>query len=178
MASNPPRDSVPHFLLFNWHFTAKIALVIAAISCLGAVLILHFITGATGSSYAEVARYFSLSRHSIGPTMLVAGLILVSFASVITWLIALYASFYVAGPLFRFAKNLESLIEHGPGPVIPTRKTDRLKQEEEKMKQAVARLHQHYSEIRTAAEEALSQLDAQPAPALARLKNLDNDVRL
>lgn len=178
MESDQTQGSQPHFLLFNWHFVAKIALIIAAVSCLGAVLVLHFITGSSGENYAEVARYFSLSRKSIGPTLLVAGLILISFASIITWLIALYTSFYIAGPLFRFSRNFETLIKHGPTSLIPTRKTDNLKQEEQQIKLSVARLQRHYSEIRTMAEQALAQLDSQPASAVARLKELDRAARL
>lgn len=168
----------PRFLLFNWHFVAKIALIIAAVSCLGAVLVLHFITGSSGENYAEVARYFSLSRKSIGPTLLVAGLILASFASIITWLIALYTSFYIAGPLFRFSRNFESLIEQGPISPVPTRKTDRLKQEEQQIKRSVIKLQQHYGEMRAAAEEALAHLDSQPASSIAKLKEIDREARL
>ena len=171
------REQVPRFL-FNWHFVAKIALIIAALSCFGAVLILQFITGGAGTSYAEVTRYFSLSRHSIGPTMLVAGLILVSFASVITWLMALYTSFYIAGPLFRFARNFETLIAHGSGTMMATRKTDRLKLEEQQMRRSVTKLQQHYSGMRTAAEQALAQLGPHSAAAITQLKELDHEARL
>lgn len=178
MANDQTQGSQPHFLLFNWHFIAKIALIIAALSCLGAVLVLHFITGSLGESYAEVARYFSLSRKSIGPTLLVAGLILVSFASIITWLIALYTSFYIAGPLFRFSRNFETLIEQGPTSLIPTRKADSLKQEEQQIKRSVTKLQQHYSEMRAMTEEALAQLDAQPTASITKLKELDREAHL
>ena len=56
------QESQPRSLLFNWHFVAKIALVIAAISCLAAVLVLNYITGSIGQNYVEMARYFSSSR--------------------------------------------------------------------------------------------------------------------
>ena len=132
MPNNPIPEN-PQPTIFQWHFIAKIALLLAAVTCLGAVLVLHFITGDAGQNYADMARYFSASRKNIGPTMLVAGLILISFTSLITWMMTLYASFYIAGPLFRFARNLEILIEHGPTSPIPTRKTDRLKNEEQQI---------------------------------------------
>ena len=173
------QETHPRFLLLNGHFVAKIALVIAAISCLAAVLVLNYITGSIGQNYAEVARYFSSSRASIGPILLVAGLILVSFVSVITWLMALYTSFYIAGPLFRFSRNLEVLIKQGPTTLIPTRKTDLLKEEEQIIKRSVARLQQHYSEMRATAEEILGQHDSQPPtllPLIAKLKKGDHEV--
>ncbi len=175
------QESQPRSLLFNWHFVAKIALVIAAISCLAAVLVLNYITGSIGQNYVEMARYFSSSRASVGPTLLVAGLILVSFVSVITWLMALYTSFYIAGPLFRFSRNLEVLIKQGPIPLMPTRSTDLLKEEERVIKRSVARLQQHYSEMRATAEEMLGQLDSQPSTLnalIAKLKKGDHEVHL
>lgn len=178
MANDQTLTNHPRFLLFNWHFVAKIALILAAVSCLGAVLVLHFITGSLGENYAEVARYFSLSRKNIGPTILAAGLILVSFASIITWLIALYTSFYIAGPLFRFSRNFEILIEQGPAMLTPTRKSDSLKLEEQQIRRSVAKLQQHYGEMRALAEDALSRLDSQPASSIEQLKEIDRAAHL
>lgn len=175
--SNNATENLTH-KLYQWHFIAKIALVLAAVTCLGAVLVLHFITGDMGQNYADIARYFSSSRKNIGPTMLVAGLILVSFTSLITWMMALYASFYIAGPLFRFARNLETLIEQGPTSLIPTRKTDRLKNEEQQMKRSVEKLQMHYGKMRTIVEEMLAQPDFPAAASITRLKELDREVRL
>lgn len=177
MSNNSTPENLTH-KLYQWHFIAKIALMLAAVTCLGAVLVLHFITGESGQNYSDMARYFSSSRKNIGPTMLVAGLILISFTSLITWVMALYASFYIAGPLFRFARNLETLIEHGPTSLIPTRKTDRLKNEEQQIERSVARLQAHYIKMRAATEEMLAHPDRLAAASIAKLKEVDREVRL
>ena len=171
-------EQQPPFLLFNWHFVGKIALVVAAISCLAAVLVLHFITGSSGQNHAEVIRYFSQSRQGVGQVLLAVGFILISFASIITWLIALYTSFYIAGPLFRFARNFETLSKQGPVALPPIRKTDRLKNEEQQIKLSVDRLQKHYGQMRSAIDEAIAKLDTQPSVWVAELKNIDREASL
>ena len=177
MANDQTQGNEPRFLL-HLHLVAKIALIVGAVSCLGMLLVLTFITDKSGASYGAIIRSYSLSRQHLGPTMLIAGLFLVSFSGVITWLISLYASFYIAGPLYRFSRNLETFIAQGPTTPVPTREKDHLKQEEQQIKRSIAKLQQHYGEMRAAAEEALSQLDSQSAPAIAKLKELDREAHL
>jgi len=114
------------------------------------------------------------------PTLLVAGLFLVSFSGVITFLISLYTGFYIAGPLYRFARNLEIFIEQGLVAPIPTREKDQLKQEEQLIKRSSIRLQNHYGALRAATDTALSQLAAQqdPSAAIAQLKELERAARL
>lgn len=168
----------PRFLLFNWRFVVKIILVVAAVSCLAAILVLIFIMGKSGNTHAAISSYFSLSRKQIGPTLMVVGFFLVAFAGFITWLFALYTSHYIAGPLYRFARNIEMLIKQGLADPIPTRQKDHLKQQEMQLQRTVTRLQQHYSEVRLATEEALSQLYTQPTVSIKKLKELDREVHL
>lgn len=179
MANDKTLGNEPGFLL-HLRFIAKIALLIGAVSCISMLLVLTFITDKSGTSYGGIIRSYSLSRQHLGPTLLVAGLFLVSFSGVVTWLISLYTSFYIAGPLYRFARNLESFIQHGPSTPLPTRKHDQLKLEEQQIKHSSAKLQHHYHAMRSAAEEAIAQLAVQqnPAHAIAKLKDLDREARL
>lgn len=168
----------PRFLLLNMRFVAKVALIIGGLSLLGMVLVLIFITGKSGGSYSAISHSYSLSQQNLGPTMLIAGLFMVAFSGFVTWLFALYTSHYIAGPLLGFARNFEAQIKHGSATLIPVRKNDHLKREEQKIKRSLARLHLHYSDMRSATETALSQLGAQPGPAIAKVKELDREARL
>lgn len=167
-------------LLLRVQLVAKIALIIGGVSCLAMVLALNFITDKSGVSYDTIIRSYSLGRQHLGPTLLVEGLCLVSFAGVFTWMVALYAGFYIAGPLFRFARNLEEFIAKGPVTPLPTRQKDKLKQEEQQMLRSIIRLQNHYGAMRAATETALAQLDAQKSPAVAisQLKELDRAAHL
>lgn len=144
------------------------------------VLALTFITDKSGVSYDTIIRSYSLSRQHLGPTLLVEGLCLVAFAGVFTWLVSLYAGFYIAGPLYRFSRNLEDFIEQGPITPLPTRQKDKLKHEEQQILRSIVKLQNHYGAMRAATETALAQIDAQqdPAAAIAQLKELDRAARL
>src|SRR4030065_873565 len=100
-------------IFFHLKLVAKITLLVGAAACAGLILTLMSISHQSGSSYAETIRSFSLTREHLGTRLLVAGLFLVAFAAVITWLIALYSSFRIAGPLYRSACNLEIFLAQG-----------------------------------------------------------------
>lgn len=167
-------------LLLRLRLVSRIALIVGGLACLSMVLVLTFITDKSGVNYDTIIRSFSLSRQHLGPALLVAGLFLVSISGVITFLLSLYTGFYIAGPLYRFARNLESFIEQGPVAPIPTRDKDKLKHEEQLIKRSIVKLQSHYGAMREATETALAQIDAQqnPAAAIAQLKKLDRAARL
>ncbi|MDO8413152.1 MAG: hypothetical protein Q7S51_05100 [Gallionellaceae bacterium] len=178
MTNNQTPGHTPRFLLFNWRFVIKTVLIVAAVSCVAATLVLIFVLGKSGTTHAAVSSYFSLSRKQIGPTLIFVGFFMVGFAGFMTWLFALYTSHYIAGPLYRFARNIEILIKQGLVTPIPTRKKDLLKLQEKQMQLSVAKLQQHYGAIRAATEEALLQLNSQSAVSIKKLKELDREVRL
>ena len=179
MALDQSSQDKTYFLL-RLRLISKIALMVGGLSCLCMVLVLHFITDNSGVNYETIIRSYSISRQHIGPTLLVAGLFLVAFSGAITFLIALYTGFYIAGPLFRFARNMELFIEHGAVTPIPTRKHDLLKQEEQQIKRSIIKLQKHYDEIRLTADTALFQLATQqnPSVAIAKLKEIDREIQL
>ena len=181
MALDQSSQDKTYFLLrLRLRLISKIALMVGGLSCLFMLLVLHFITDNSGVNYETIIRSYSISRQHIGPTLLVAGLFLVAFSGAITFLIALYTGFYIAGPLFRFARNMELFIEHGAVTPIPTRKHDLLKQEEQQIKRSIIKLQKHYDEIRLTADTALFQLATQqnPSVAIAKLKEIDREIQL
>lgn len=167
-------------LLLRLHLVAKIALIVGGVSFLAMVLALSFVTDKSGVGYGTIIRSFSMSRQHLTMALLIEGLCLVSFAGVFTWLVSLYAGFYIAGPLYRFARNIEDFIEQGPVTPVPTRQKDKLKYEEQQILRSIAKLQSHFGAMREAAETALAQIDAQqnPAAAIAQLKKLDRAARL
>lgn len=179
MANDQTSGDKSHFLL-RLHLVAKIALIVGGVSCFAMVLALNFITDKSGASYDTIIRSYSLSRQHLGPTLLVAGLFLAAFAGVFTWMASLYTGFYIAGPLYRFSRNLEGFIEQGLTTPLPTRQKDKLKQEEQQILRSIVKLQNHYGAMRAATEAALAQIDARqnPAAAIAQLKELDRAARL
>lgn len=180
MAHDQTSEGESYFLL-RMRLVAKITLIISAASCLGTVLALFFITGDPGNSYGTIFRSYSLSRQYLAPALLVVGLVLVLLSGVVIWRVSHRTSFHIAGPLYRFARKLETLIdEHGLATPVPKGQEDCLKQEEQQINRSIARLQAHYSAMRAATKTALAQIDAQqpPAAAIEQLKELDRATRL
>jgi len=172
-------------LVFRLNLVGKVALMVGAVACAGLVLVLLFITDKSGTSYGEIVRSNNFTRNSLGPAMLVAGLILVAFTAVITWIVSLYSSFRIAGPLFRFARNLEAMMEKGPSAPVPIRRKDRLQLEGEQLARSIASLQAHYAEMRAVAGHAVVLLASndngtnEMLPAeIAKLKEFDRHVLL
>lgn len=181
MAHTPPTQHDKCRLLYYLKIIGIVALVAGGLSLATLLLVLIFINDNTGASYLDFVRSGSITRQSLGPAMLLAGLFLVSVTAAITWLISLYASFRIAGPLFRFSRNMEILIKSGAVTPTPIRKEDQLQEEARQFARSVELLQGHYREMGAAADHALTLIDSgghgigQP---LAKLRELDHRVRL
>jgi len=73
--------------------------------------------------------------------MLIGGTLIILLAGLITWLISLYSSARVAGPLYRLARNIEMEIEYGPVAVIQLREEDQFQQLAGKMDDIVTEMN-------------------------------------
>lgn len=168
-------------LIFNFKLVGKIALVGAALSFGVLLAVLLFVSDAAGESYWHVVRSHSVTRQSLGPSLVLAGCLLVAAVAIVTWLFSLYASFRIAGPLYRFARNMEQLIGTGPARLVPIRQDDQLQGEARQFHEAAERLEGHYREVSAAADRALAAVDAaeagELAQAVATLQELDGRVR-
>jgi hypothetical protein len=168
---------------FNYHLkvTGTVALVVGSLSFATLLLLLVFISDNAGDTYWDVVRSGSVTQQSLGPGMLLAGLFLVSASAAITWLISLYASFRIAGPLFRISRNMEMLIETGAATLTPIRRKDQLQKEMQQLVQSAEVLQNHYREIDAATDNALALIDSgchDLAPAFEKLRELERRVRL
>lgn len=165
---------------------AKIGLSVAGAASLGLLLVLGLVSDDSAGSYGQIVGAFDLARQSLGPALLVLGLALTGFAGLSAWLFSLYASFRIAGPLYRMARDLELQIDHGPVAPLPIRTTDHLQHEWKVFEASVAALRAQHEELRQAlgaVRRALGEnnetVDAATlASALARLKNTQQRVRL
>lgn len=181
MAQNSRIQGGNSRLFYYLEIIGTVALVVAGLSLATLLLLLFFISDNSGAAYWDIVKSGSITRLSLGPGMLLAGLFLVSAAAAITWLISLYASFRIAGPLFRFSRNMEILIESGAVTLTPIRKKDQLQEEARQFVQSVDLLQGHYREIGAAADNALALLDSGGhglAQSLAKLRELERRVQL
>lgn len=151
----------------------------AAILLVSSVL---FLTDQNGTSYAEIIYAHSLTQKHLKPVLLISSLCLLSFVAFVTWLITLYSSFKIAGPLYRFSRNLE---QAGIGvKPIGVRKDDALQDVSALLQESIATLHRHYDGLDEKFSQALELLDSDKAGAdeelasvIAELKTLVKQVK-
>lgn len=169
-------------IFFHLKLVARISLAVGAFATLVLIVGLLFITGGSGESYGAIIRSHSLTGDHLGLAMLSAGLVIVAVTGLMTWMIVLYSSVRVAGPLYRFCQNLKLATASDSIALIELRKGDALTRHAVGIKTAISTLREHYAATQAASDQALSALGAgdaaQYADAIARLKTLDEKIRV
>lgn len=169
-------------IFFHLRLIAKISLAVAALAALALCALLALIGADAGDSYGAVIRSRSLTREYLDVAILVAGLMLIAATAIVTWLIVLYSSHRIAGPLYRFSQNLKLAIASDSMQLIDLRQGDSLVQQAAGVKLAVSTLREHYLAVKTASDQAFAALGAGNAEhyveAIARLNALDDKVRI
>ena len=145
--------------LFHLRWVSKIAFWIGSTAAVGLIIVLFFLTNEIGTGYEELIHSRSLAQHQLGPALLIGGIFLVSFGALLTWLISLYSSFRVAGPLFRLTRNLAASIGQHPEKPISIRAADRLQEEAALLESSLGVLANHYRGLRDEVDQALQQTE-------------------
>jgi hypothetical protein len=123
---------------------ARLALGISLFALLVLLVTLYYLfSGETGSYYQVIASLTRSQEHLI-TAMLFGGAIIVFAGGLVLWSIILYSSARIAGPLYRFSRNVEMEINEGPVQPVQLRKGDHLQALSEKLADAALGLRQHY----------------------------------
>ena len=171
-------------VFFHLKRVAGIALSVSVAACAGILVVLMLVTDDRGISYGRIIGTYSLTSQNLGWSLLIFGLAIVAFAGITTWLISLYSSFRIAGPLYRLSRNLEMGIGQGPAVPLPIRRADQLHEEWKALSVSVSAVRRHHDDLRRALEEAERALQLGPAgdvslsQAIAKLKETERRVRL
>jgi hypothetical protein len=173
----------PQFF-FHLRRVAGIALSVSVAACAGMLVALMLVTDDPGVSYGQVIGSYSLTGRNLGWSLLVFGSAIIVFAGITTWFISLYSSFRIAGPLYRFSRNLEIGIELWPAVPLPIRRADQLHRESSALIAGVLAVRGQYDDLRRALKEAERSLQSGLAgelalrEAIARLQEIERRVRL
>jgi hypothetical protein len=152
------------FVAPDFKLVAKIGLSVAGASFVGLLIVLLVISDGNADGYGQIIGSVGLVKEALAPAMLVFGLAIVSFAGITTWLFALYASFRVAGPLFRIASDIERQIESGTAKLIPIRTTDKLQSEWRGFEESVAILQGQKTDLLQAVNRVERVIDGSHSP--------------
>lgn len=176
---------MPAATLFHLKIVVRIAALLALFGALAMAAVVLAVGQTDQQNYLASLSHLQISQERLMPLVFAAGLFLLTVSAFVTWLIALYSSFRIAGPLYRLTRNLEQELEqqslHRPAPV---RREDRLQSQARLLGEAVAALESHYEELGRelrAIDHDLAVSGAEPGAVLRRyqdrLQRLHDDVR-
>lgn len=132
-----------------------------SVVALAALIELYLLFGKPTDSYLDYIQSLSLSQSDLPMIMSLGGLLLLVGTGITIWLIVLYSSFLVIGPLYRFARNLDAGIRDGTVTTTPIRTGDDLQPESQLLIDSVSSLYQHYQQMENTVNTALQALDAE-----------------
>lgn len=168
-------------IFLHLKLVARISVAVGAVAVSSLLAALLLLPVSVEETYEAIIRSRSVTREQLEGLMLVIGLALVATAAVITWLITLYSSFRVAGPLHRFGRNLKLASLDDEAELVSLRRGDALHPQQENIRQAVGALRVHLQAVQQSAaqaREALAAGDARAyAVAVTRLRELDEKIR-
>jgi hypothetical protein len=135
----------------------RVSLWFSVVALIGFVAVM-LMSGSERGRYLETIHSLSVMQQQLPWIVLSGGLLLVIGTGVTTWLITLYSSFRVAGPLHRFSRNLEAGIREGEVGTLRIRSDDYLQDESRLLEQTVTGLYGHYAKLDGLVDEALAEL--------------------
>jgi hypothetical protein len=125
--------------------TARVAVSVSLLGTLVLLSALYFLLRSQAEeNYLQAIQSLTRSQDQLVIAMLIGGALIVLLAGLITWFITLYSSARVAGPLYRFSRNIELEIEHGPVETIRIRKGDSFQELSNKLARAAEGLTKYY----------------------------------
>jgi hypothetical protein len=110
-------------------------------------MVVGMLAGVPTDDYFETVRSITVTRRQLPWVMAVGGLLLVVATALTTWMITLYSSFRLAGPLYRFSLDLQKGIDTGRVPAIKIRRSDFAQTEARLMEKAFTTLYEHHAAL-------------------------------
>lgn len=151
------------------------AIVAASVSLLGLLVLLATLLllfrERPADGYYQIILSLTQNQERLGLAMTIAGSLIVLLAGLVTWLITLYSSHRVAGPLYRFSKNLELEIEQGPVAPVRLRRDDGFQALSNKFARAADCLEHYYADQMQLIDELSRRLDAADTDGIGRVSD-------
>lgn len=141
--------------------TAKVALSVSLVSTLVLLTALYFLLiDSSQKDYIQTIMSLTRSQQQLAIAMLVGAALIFSLSGLLTWLFTLYFSHRIAGPIYRFSRNLEMEISEGPVKTVDIRKEDNFQALSRKLGETVAGLQQRFNNQLTIVDQIENQIDS------------------
>ncbi|MBF0146607.1 MAG: hypothetical protein HQL84_16615 [Magnetococcales bacterium] len=150
----------PSKVVARLHLVAKLGLWAGISSGLLFTAILFYLDHDPGGNYASMFNSLMMTRKQLEPALMTSGTILLAMTGLVTWMIALYSTYRIAGPLHQFTQTLIRQIKNGPCSVGQLTGTGELKNEHLRLAGAANRLQFHYDSLSERVDSALVLLNS------------------
>ena len=149
---------------FQSKFILKFCLIILIGTILSTGLLFLFSQGTLTSSFQQSRLVIKNTSLAILPAVIYTNLITLGMITLATIVVTLFVSHKIAGPLFRFEKELKEIEKGNLTKSIKLRKKDQTTDMADSLNKMSAGLHEKVLDIRTGVEHLIESASKQNAP--------------
>ena len=149
---------------FQFKFILKFCLIVLIGTILSTGLLFLFSQGTLTSSFQQSRLVIKNTSLAILPAVIYTNLITLGLITLATIVVTLFVSHKIAGPLFRFEKELKEIEKGDLTKSIRLRKKDQTTDMADSLNKMTAGLHEKVLDIRTGVENLIELASKQNAP--------------
>jgi len=156
-----------HFFVkksYQFKFILKFCLIVLAGSILSTGLVLLFSRGTLTSSFENSRLVVTNTASAILPLVIVTNIVTIGVITIATIVVVLFISHKIAGPLFRFEKELKEIGEGDLTKLIKLRKNDQITDMAEDLNIMTANLREKVLAIQDGVTQLLESASERNAP--------------
>jgi len=163
---------------FQFRFILKFCLVILAGVAISTGIFFLFSSGTLTSSFQDSRLVIKKTSIAILPIVLYTNLITLGLITVAAIIVTLLVSHKLAGPLFRFEKDLEEIGRGNLAKRIRLRKQDQLKDFAESMNKMTDSLHIRVLDVRSEVNQIIKSASQKNVPEeiIEELNHLSQEI--
>ena len=90
--------------------------------------------------------------------LFVSGLLIIGLCGLVTWIVGIYSTFRVAGPLYHFTTNIDMELEQLTPPKIVIHSKDHMRREAEDLESTFTQVNNHYLRLGYTLNTLIQQL--------------------
>ncbi len=171
-----------HFFVkksYQFKFILKFCLIVLVGSIISTGLVLLFSRGTLTSSFDDSRLVVTNTAKAILPTVIATNVITILLITIATIVVVLFISHKIAGPLFRFQKELKEIGEGDLTKLITLRKNDQITDMAENLNIMTANLREKVLGIQKGVSQALESASRENAPraVIEQLENLQKNIQ-
>ena len=149
---------------FQLRFILKFCLIVLIGAIISTSLLFLFSQGTLTSSFQQSRLAIKNTAFAILPAVIYTNLITLGLVALATIAVTLFVSHKIAGPMFRFEKELKAIGEGDLTKDIRLRKMDQITDMAATLNKMVSSLHEKVLDIQTGVEHLIESASKQKAP--------------